>query len=181
MTTAAIAPRPAPTLQPGETLLLEGGPSSRMLPASSWATAMVLALTVVGLPFVWLAPVIAKQTLGWHRWWLTDRRLVVRTGFIGWQIRSVPLDRIVDVTTKASWWDGVWGVEHVTVRDMTGEVGSNGVSTGLSLVGVEDAREVAERILTETPSSPVSPSTGVGHADLGDVVRLLEQLVAQTA
>jgi len=99
----------------------------------------------------------------------------VRTGFIGWSLRSVPLDRIVDVTTRASWWDRLWNIEHIVVRDMTGEVAQSGVSTGLYLMGVEDSMTVAERILVETPRAANR------DGDMTAVVRLLEQLVDRAA
>ena len=175
MTASTSTDRPTLVLQPGETILLEGAPVAQLASAKIWGTILVYAVTVVLLPLAVFVPLFVHQSMGWHRWWLTNQRLVVRTGFIGWQLRSVPLDRIVDVTHRASWWDRLWGVEHIAVRDMTGEIGSSGTSTGLQLLGVEDAAAVARRILAETPSSPVR-----GTDDLGDVVRLLEVLVART-
>ncbi|MFT4627080.1 MAG: putative membrane protein YdbT with pleckstrin-like domain [Myxococcota bacterium] len=174
---ATTTTRPTLRLQDGETVLLQGTPSAEMVPAATVGSMLVAVVCVFTLPLVPFVPLIVRQSLGWHQWWLTDRRLVVRDGFIGWSIRSVPLDRIVDVTTKASWWDRLWGVEHVTVRDMTGEVGSGGVSTGLRLIAPSDAARVAERILAEAPRSAVSGAAG----EMGDVVRLLQTLVDRAA
>ena len=175
MTTQMTQTRPELRLQEGETVLLEGSPVERLYRASVIRQAMVLPFTVVGLPLLPLVPWMVRRTLEWHRWWLTDRRLVVRTGFIGWSLRSVPLDRIVDVTTRASWWDRLWNIEHIVVRDMTGEVAQSGVSTGLYLMGVEDSMTVAERILVETPRAANR------DGDMTAVVRLLEQLVDRAA
>lgn len=145
--TPTTTTRPALRLQAGETVLLEGGPSPRQTTSLAAGTALILVLSVLGAPLALLAPAIAGRTMAQHRWWLTDRRLVVRTGFIGWTVRSVPLGRIVDVTTTASWWDLLFGVQHVVVRDMTGEVGGNGVASGLRLMGLEDVGPVADAIL----------------------------------
>lgn len=146
--------RPALRLQPGETVLLEGGPSPRQTTSLALGTGLVCLLSVVGAPFALLAPLIARQAMAQHRWWLTDRRLVVRTGFIGWTVRSVPLARVVDVTTTASWWDLLFGVQHIVVRDMTGEVGGNHVASGLKLMGLEDVGPVADAVLDAITPAP---------------------------
>ncbi len=173
--TTPIDTRPGLRLQDGETLILEGSPAPQMLPASVVGQSLFIGLTVVCIPLLPIIPWAVRRSLGWHRWWLTDRRLVVRTGFIGWTLRSVPLDRIVDVTTRATWWDRIWGLEHINVRDMTGEVGTGGVSSGLSLMGVTDARDVAEQILSATPRALTRTN------DLAQVTKLLERIVDRAA
>ena len=169
--------RPGLRLQPGERILREGEPAPRTMPSLASRISLWFVLTVVPIPLIPLVPKVVRQYLGWHRWWLTDRRMVVRNGFIGWQISSVPLDRIVDVTTYASWWDRLWGIQHIKVRDMTGEINSSHwdskVSTGLRLIGVEDAEDVSELILVNTPQ------TAMRSDDLSGVVNLLEKIAAQ--
>ena len=93
--------------------------------------------------------VVAKLRWRWHRWWLTDKRLVVRQGVVGYELKSVPLDRIVDVTLRASWWDRLWGLQHIQVRDMTGEVGGNNRSKGLQMLAVEGAEDIAHLVLVQ--------------------------------
>ena len=67
---------------------------------------------------------------------------------VGYQVQSVPLDRIVDVTLRASWLDRLFGLEHITVRDMNGEVSPSAMSVGLNLFAVENAEAVADAIIT---------------------------------
>ena len=107
----------------------------------------------------------------WHRWWLTDQRLVVRTGFIGYQLRSVPLDRIVDVTLQASWWDRLWGLQHVQIRDMNSEVSSGTSRPGLRLIAVPEAEVVTDAILD------ACPALGSEADRMDEVVVLLGELV----
>jgi len=165
--------RPTLVLQPGETLLIEGRPSPAAQLQKSLEIGIALLAGVLSLPLAPFAPVFASRFLGWHRWWLTDRRLVVRNGFIGRTMRAIPLDRIVDVSTKMSWWDRIFGLQHILIRDMTGEGATSGAIT--TLIAVEEAEAVAERVLSATPRSAVN------DADLEDVVELLQQLVDKAA
>jgi uncharacterized membrane protein YdbT with pleckstrin-like domain len=168
--------RPEPTLQPNEILLLTGGPQPEALLPESLKMGAVFMLGMVTAPLALLAPAVARQVLGWHQWWLTDTRIIVRTGFIGWSLRSIPLDRLVDVTTTASWWDRLFGLEHIVLRDMTGELGQHGANQGARLMAVADAHAVAEQILAASPRSAVG-----GDESMNKVVHLLEVLVAQAA
>jgi membrane protein YdbS with pleckstrin-like domain len=191
--------RPTVRLHPEERIIREGAP----LPGLFWSGAVycTISLLLIGLfggPFftvftddpisvvmaplsvvmatlILILPAVFRRRIGWNRWWITNQRLVVRTGFIGWRLQSVPLDRIVDVTIKSSWWDRLFGLEHIKVRDMTGEVSGNGISQALHLLAVPDAHEVAEVLLTASPRVPSSPG------EVGEVVKLLKGLVAKTS
>lgn len=187
--------RPAIHLKSGESVLREGQPSPRILPAWSLphglivgtSVALLCAMVGVGDSFSWLESLTAVLALSallvavawclntmrwsWHRWWLTNQRLVVRTGFVGYQLQSVPLDRIVDVTLKASWWDRLWGLQHVQIRDMSSEVSSGTSRPGLRLIAVPEAEIVTDAILDVCPDLS-------GNADpMEKVVVLLEELV----
>ena len=139
------------------------------------AISLIPLIGIVTAPLVLLVPWLVPRWLGWHRWWLTNQRLSVRTGLFGWKIQSVPLDRIVDVTIRASWWDRLWDLEHIKVRDMTGEVGSSGVSPKLRLIAVPNAQDVSDLLLT------TSPRRDSANGEMAEVVELLKTLVANTA
>ena len=119
---------PGLSLLPGERLIREGAPSGVLrLRALIGATLVGLfgIVTIPFLPVLWWA---ALRSVEVHRYWLTDRRLVVRTGLIGYKIRSIPLSRVVDVAVQTDWLDRLLGLTHIEVRDMTGESSAQGVS-----------------------------------------------------
>ena len=156
-------------LQEGESILADGRASKRFVFVSTLSRTLAIAVVIMGFTgFISLmdgnggalfggflvVDVIALIIWGmqhmawsWHRWWLTDRRLVIRHGLVGYQIQSVPLERIVDVTLRVSWLDRLFGLQHIHIRDMTGQVSANAVTPGLSLLAVEDAEAVADRIV----------------------------------
>jgi membrane protein YdbS with pleckstrin-like domain len=185
-------------LQDGEELVAAGRADRRWMLSGALASSLVMSAVALPLTALFNAKadssdplmiaacllvvtVILGMNLGamkmswnWHRWWLSDRRLVVRHGIIGYQLQSVPLDRIVDVTLKSSWWDRIWGLQHIHVRDMTGEA-SGSVSRGLRLLAVDEAEDISEMILKRCPSVMSERS------EMGEVVHLLRQLVQKTS
>jgi uncharacterized membrane protein YdbT with pleckstrin-like domain len=143
-------------------------------PTDDLISVVVGHLSAVVATFILISPAVLRRKIGWDRWWVTNQRLVVRTGLIGWKVQSLPLDRIVDVTIKSTWWDRFFGLEHIKVRDMTGEVSGNGVSQALHLLAVPGAHEVAEMLLTASPRVPSSPG------EMDEVVKLLKVLATKT-
>lgn len=174
---------PSFSLLPGERLLESGEPEGallRQLDVVAWLT--VLGSMGVLLPALPLWLWANRAWHGRHRYWLTDRRLVVQTGIIGQSLRSVPLSRVADVEVRASWLDRLFDVQHVVVRDMTGEVSSGGMSAGFRLAAVADAAGWAERILALAgPCDPTNPAGLSGDepatlAALERIAGILEEL-----
>lgn len=140
-------------------------------------SAIAFIAGVVTIPAL---PILAWAMRRWtqrHRYWLTNRRLVVQEGIVGQEVRSVPLDRIVDVAVTQNWLDRLFGVVNINVRDMTGESSGaeGGMSKGLRLFDVQSPQSWKRLILARTGKAPQDA------ASQDRVVALLEALVANTA
>jgi len=94
--------------------------------------------------------IAAAMTNGRRRshYWLTNKRVIWSHGFIGYQVRSVPLERIADVIISRSFMEIVAGISSIIVRDMTGQV-RPGQDAGAKWIGVIDAPEIQKRILEQ--------------------------------
>ena len=106
------------------------------------------AITVIGIaviPFVYLWAVIAKRRC---HYWLTNKRVVWCHGFIGYRIRSVPLERIADVVISRTLPELLAGISSIDIRDMTGQTQPE-MGMGAKWIGVTDAPEIQKRILEE--------------------------------
>ena len=102
------------------------------------------AMTIIGiafLPLVWLLSKIANNKF---RYWLTNRRIILSSGFIGYKVRSIPLERISDVGLSRTLPEILAGVSSIVVRDMTGEAES-----GASLLAINNSTELQKQILDE--------------------------------
>ena len=127
-------------LMDGEQLILEAAPSS------GFESFFVISacLTIVGIllaPLVYLGARISRSKF---RYWLTNRRIILSSGFLGFRVRSIPLERVSDVALSNTFPEMLAGIRSVIVRDMTGEADS-----GKSLLAVEQAGEIQKRILEE--------------------------------
>src|SRR5258708_11538182 len=105
-------------------------------------------ITIVGIPLIpllFLWAVIAGHS---YHYWLTNKRVIWCHGFIGYQIRSVPLERITDVVISRTLPELIAGISSIKIRDMTGQTGPN-TDLGAKWIGVKDAPEIQKRILEE--------------------------------
>ncbi len=172
MTTTFDAARFA--LLDGEKILKEGRPIPFARPAWIFGSLAGTLCSVIGIPFLPAAYWVADRQFQWHRWWVTNRRIIVQNGIIGYQVRSIPLYRVTDVSVQCSWYDQLFGLTHVTVRDMTGEVAHQGISTGVTLLAVPDAPGLRDAILEQVDAAG---SGRTEDSQIGRVVELLEQVV----
>jgi len=106
---------------------------------------MVTIVGIIFVPLTFLWAVIAERR---YHYWLTNKRVIWCHGFIGYQIRSVPLERITDVVISRTLPEMAAGISSIQIRDMTGQMGPN-VDIGAKWIGVKDAPEVQKRILEE--------------------------------
>ncbi len=104
-------------------------------------TAALTVVGIVALPLVWLGATIAQDKF---RYWLTNRRIILSSGFIGYKIRSIPLERISDVSLSRTLPEMLAGVSSIVIRDMTGEV-----EQGKSLLAIQGSPEYQRKILEE--------------------------------
>ena len=102
------------------------------------------ALSVVGILFLPLVWVLARISEDKYRYWLTNRRVILSSGFIGFQVRSIPLERISDVSLSKTFPEMLAGVSSLVVRDMTGEI-----DQGKSLLAIDNSPEYQRLILNE--------------------------------
>lgn len=109
----------------------------------SLATACLTIVGIVAVPLVWLIASISQDK---YRYWLTNRRVILASGFIGYTVRSIPLERISDVGLSRTIPEMVTGLSSVVVRDMTGEA-----QTGKSLLAISSSKasEFQRMILDE--------------------------------
>ena len=107
------------------------------------------AITIVGIvsiPLVLLWAVIARRR---YHYWLTNKRVIWCHGFIGYQVRSVPLERIADVVISRTLPEMLSGMSSIDIRDMTGQTQLRTGFSAAKWVGVKDAPEIQKRILEQ--------------------------------
>jgi len=106
------------------------------------------AISIVGLIFVPFAFVWALIARRRYHYWLTNRRVIWCHGFIGYKVRSVPLERIADVVISRTLPEIIAGISSIEIRDMAGQT-QVAATLGAKWIGVENAPEIQKRILEQ--------------------------------
>ncbi|MGH1342649.1 MAG: PH domain-containing protein [Nannocystales bacterium] len=133
------------SLMEGEEVLLQGRPQAAPLQRYFMLTALlVMFVTVFGLLGLPLAYFIVRAYVNKHRYWLTNSRVVVTTGIIGFRARSIPLERVSDVAISCDWLEKLMGMRTVVVRDMTGEA-----LAGANMRAFENPTDLQQKILDQ--------------------------------
>ena len=105
---------------------------------------VVSCFTIIGIPLLPFILPFIHLAYGKYRYWLTNRRVILGYGVIGYRVRSIPLERISDVALSRTFPELLAGVTSVIIRDMTGQT-----HEGKSLFAVDNAPEIQKRILEE--------------------------------
>jgi uncharacterized membrane protein YdbT with pleckstrin-like domain len=108
---------------------------------------VAVGITIVGIVCVPIALIWALIAERRYHYWLTNKRVIWCHGFIGYKVRSVPLERIADVVISRTLPEMIAGISSIEIRDMTGQIRTAGL--GAKWIGVRDAPEVQKRILEE--------------------------------
>ena len=128
-------------LLPDEELLFTGTPSRDAMVKSAMANFFMVNVFCLFM-FIWYLPFqwwIARESAKRHRYIVTNQRVIVTDGLVGYKTRSVPLERISDVQIGCTWVERMFNIRTVIVRDMTGEA-----QGGAKLQGVRNPDEIQE-------------------------------------
>ena len=127
--------------------------------------ALVALLSVVGVLALPLLYLVIRAFVRKHNYWLTNSRVIVANGIIGFRVRSIPLERVSDVALSCNFLEKWLGLRSVIVRDMTGEAMS-----GASMLAAPDAAALQRKILDAV--AVVNRNRGLdGETGSGDVYR----------
>lgn len=171
-----------------ERVLVEGTPErGRLMRYLMTNAAIVCVLTGIGilaLPIVWL---VLRAYVKKHGYWVTNKRVIVTNGIIGFRTRSIPLERVSDVAISANFLEKWMGLRSVIVRDMTGEAMS-----GATMLASPDASGLQHRVLDEvhaanrhpegkTPALPARPYRDVdADQQASEMLELLRRIESNT-
>ena len=155
----------------------------------------ILALMVVTIIGIFLVPF---WLLGWGQWYgkryydtlkctLCERSLVIGRGIFFRKERTIPLDKIQDLTLLEGPLLNMFGICQLSV-ETAGQNMSQGGSEA-NLVGIVDARAFRDRVLDQrdlvtgqvTPTDPAAPAASTDSGvliEIRDSLGRIEELLA---
>lgn len=154
----------------------------------SWL--LVSVLTLIGIPLLILSiPIfllVSGKMLSAMSATLTERKLVVKRGILFKVEKSIPLEKITDVAMSQGPLMRAFNLQRLSFET----AGQSGPGALVSLIGIVDAAEFREAILTQKDNMTAKPISRKTTDDAGDngleeltasvkrIEALLEKLVA---
>lgn len=78
-------------------------------------------IIVAGLIMLCLPFATAFLSYSKKYYWITDNRVIYKTGLIGYRIVSIPLERISDIIITRGFWENIFGYGSLHVQSMAGQ------------------------------------------------------------
>jgi uncharacterized membrane protein YdbT with pleckstrin-like domain len=92
-------------------------------------------------------------------YWITNKRVVYKRGFLGYRITSIPFNRISDIIISRTWFENYCGFSSLHIETLAGQVSSGGsgiASAEAALAGVVDPEGLQELILDYVEKASIS-------------------------
>ena len=155
---------------PGEELLLTGEPDRSAMFKVGMLGAVVLGLLSFGvllyfLPILWF---VERRKARFHQHYVTNRRVIVVNGIIGYSIQSVPLNRVSDVTVACGWVERFFEVRNVVVKDIASQM--------VVLQGLKAPFAIQELLLEQVRRQELETEAQTQEADDPEAITLLREI-----
>jgi len=159
----------------GEELLYTGTPKRSALFKSGILESLLMAVFTCGVMALFL-PIqffVASRKAKLHQHYLTNRRVIIVNGVLGYTIQSIPLNRISDVTIECTWVDRILDIRTIQVKDLA--------SQQVNLLAIERPVQVQEQLLEQVRrvatenELDAAPSSTVATKD-PEMIRLLREI-----
>jgi uncharacterized membrane protein YdbT with pleckstrin-like domain len=110
-----------------------------------------LILTIVGIVIAVLIPLVFTVVVSYLRfkkqhYWITNKRVMLKSGLIGYKINSVPLERISDVVVSRSFIEQIFGIASVHVQSLAGQLTPGQFGAELNIEAVQNPEELQKLI-----------------------------------
>lgn len=86
---------------------------------SFFVGGIALASIVLLLVLLW---VLSGKAYNHQLYWLTNKRVIVKRGLLGYRVNSIPLERISDVIVSRSFVEHLFGFGSVLIQSLAGQI-----------------------------------------------------------
>jgi membrane protein YdbS with pleckstrin-like domain len=93
---------------------------------SSIFSSLFIAIIIFFMLAIVVDLLVARRRYNMRYYWLTDKRIIVKKGFIGYSINSIPLERISDVMISRSLVERIFGFGSLHIQSLAGQYSIGG-------------------------------------------------------
>ena len=111
-----------------------------------------LLIFLVLLVLVFAGPwLLSGMSYEKYHYWITNKRLIVKKGIIGYHVTSIPYERISDIIVSRSFIENIIGIASLHVQTLAGQItrGSRFGGEG-ALLAIPNPEETQSKILNLT-------------------------------
>jgi len=83
-------------------------------------TLMIIIIILIIVTFLLFA--LANAAYFKYCYWITNKRVITKRGVIGYQITSIPLERISDVIISRSFLETLCGISSLHIQSLAGQI-----------------------------------------------------------
>jgi len=83
---------------------------------SAFAAGVMGAILLLFLSFF-----IVKRMYNMRYYWITNKRIIIKTGFLGYTIKSIPFERISDVQITRTFTERIFGFGSLYIQSLAGQ------------------------------------------------------------
>jgi len=91
-----------------------------------WTVFIIPTISLFLIFFVLIIIVVlylvANNKYKYQHYWLTDKRVLYRSGLLGYRISSIPLERISDVIVSRTLWERIFGFGSIHIQSLAGQI-----------------------------------------------------------
>lgn len=95
-----------------------------LIPLAGLTDSVALPVFIIAFLFLLLIiPYLSARLMYDKRfYWITNKRIIAKRGFIGYRVNSIPLERISDVIISRSFIEMIFGFGSVFIQSLAGQV-----------------------------------------------------------
>ena len=111
-------------------------------------TIFLLALFVLFIINMAIPFIFAKIAYSKFHYWITNKRVITKSGLIGYRVTSIPLERISDIVISRTFLETLCGISSLHIQSFAGQItrGSRIGSEG-QLLAITNPESTQNKIL----------------------------------
>jgi uncharacterized membrane protein YdbT with pleckstrin-like domain len=103
--------------------------------------------TIILIISVVLALITSNMKYKKYHYWITNKRIITRRGFIGYRINSIPLERISDIIISRTVTDRIFGLTGLYIQSLAGQISYGSYGAEGSMPAISEPLKIQELIL----------------------------------
>jgi uncharacterized membrane protein YdbT with pleckstrin-like domain len=89
---------------------------------------------------------VAVRRYDHRHYWITDKRIISKSGIIGYKVKSIPLERISDVTISRSFLERYFGFGSILIQSLAGQLSYGRMGAECHLAAIPDPEKIQKKI-----------------------------------